>query len=1498
MTGMSLLRQDLGGGRSVEVVNVRGAPNGSAVLEVLCLGFGVEDVVFHWGVHERSGAGWSQPSADVRAGSSPPSREVPGAAQADLPAAGPDGARRVRCTFPEVGQPAAIEFVLHKPPGEWIKAGKLNFIAKIPKFSKELNVAVDRIIAGGATATQWHVADFDLVATPTARGQDCAVIFVTNSSQEMTLHYGPASANGWKFGRDAPFTGARERGILEATAILATEEVTDRLMFVLKRGKNWLKDGQRDFELRIPTNWPALAIGTDAGSSDVQQRKELQQQEDAQRTQADEGKQRLEEMRRKAEEEKVRHDNEQKRQVAEEEMRRKRLLEEAALAKWRTCLATFRDQRKARQIDADVCYHQFQLSDGGGDIDVAAKRVKGGKAFDVEVVACLSHLVVPLESVALLHWGSQAGGRRKKEWQLPPESVLPNDTKIIDAKACQTPFVYADNGVRSLHIRVPAQPGEEGSLVPEIKGICFVIYLPEANRWLKASDGKDCVATFVEEVGVWKGACRDVANKIVEAECDWEHMTLMHRYNLCNDLVKHWEASTHISYSMSRLPSWSTLFRPEDARRQPSFTRMPSHSLLEIDDDDESERMDAEFWSWIFVWQRFSFIKVLDWQRRYNTKPRELAGATDALANKLCSVWKASPSVRLWVRWTLSTLGRGGNRGQEIRDEILHIMHRNKISESAGHFYEQWHQKLHNNTTPDDVGICKALLAFLRSNGNMDQYWRVLRDHGITRERLASYERAITKEPYMHGDKNTLIYEFENYLRILQSVHDALDLQMAVEGAKWCLPKDLVHKLHEICNTASSDPKPKRSESFSDLRGADIGKLDSAHWRFFRIAEARLGLLGMLNDKRAEANVIRPILLLDYALETQQGVLIQGAGSETRLVQLCDQMQALLTSVLGHLPVHRELRVVLLDWMRLAPTCAGLRHNHNAIESALLLKAMCDRVSRVVGEAVDTFQTLMGPKAVFLGNAVGAPKQVLDVFVDEVLRASALFSVSLVLKRLEPQLRSIAQLPPWQMISAVDRPVHGELQVVHRMLHMQDKVFETPTILLSGAVSGEEEVPMGVQAVLVRDAASAPDILSHCAVRARNSGVLLATCFDPAITKKIESDFVGEWVEVICKHDGTLTIEKAARPTADRNTLRSFSRTRSRNISQEFLQSDAKKHVKMNLKDDLKCDWCVRPDQMDSRKVGSKSLNLAKLAPKLPKGVRTPQAVAMPYGAMQKALTHKVNAKWLPRLEECLNKLQPSTSNEDAKVLFCEAQGILNSLNIPEELIDSLRMCMEAVGDKEGERRLLPLYDKMAAWQATKQVWASLFALRPWVSLARANRSFHELNMAVLVQELLPAKYAFVLHTKNPFTDDPDEVYGEIVPGRGETLVGNFPGRALSFRSKKGQEPVVSAFLSKSIQLRTQECLIFRSDSNGEDLEGFAGAGLFESVCARPDIPCLIKFHRLRLVAEPGYRQDLLRRIAQVGRDVELAFGGVAQDIEGCVDPEDRIFIVQSRPQV
>lgn len=39
---------------------------------------------------------------------------------------------------------------------------------------------------------------------------------------------------------------------------------------------------------------------------------------------------------------------------------------------------------------------------------------------------------------------------------------------------------------------------------------------------------------------------------------------------------------------------------------------------------------------------------------------------------------------------------------------------------------EEWHQKLHNNTSPDDVIICQALLAYLEHDLDIRVYWQTL----------------------------------------------------------------------------------------------------------------------------------------------------------------------------------------------------------------------------------------------------------------------------------------------------------------------------------------------------------------------------------------------------------------------------------------------------------------------------------------------------------------------------------------------------------------------------------------------------------------------------------------------------------------------------------------------------------------------------------------------------------------------------------------------------
>lgn len=53
--------------------------------------------------------------------------------------------------------------------------------------------------------------------------------------------------------------------------------------------------------------------------------------------------------------------------------------------------------------------------------------------------------------------------------------------------------------------------------------------------------------------------------------------------------------------------------------------------------------------------------------------------------------------------------------------------------------------------------------------------------------------------------------------------------------------------------------------------------------------------------------------------------------------------------------------------------------------------------------------------------------------------------------------------------------------------------------------------------------------------------------------------------------------------------------------------------------------------------------------------------------------------------------------------------------------------------------------------------------------------------LSICALQVVAAEYAFVVHTANPLTGKRGEVFGEVVLGMGEALVGNFPGRALSF---------------------------------------------------------------------------------------------------------------------
>ncbi|RMZ55539.1 hypothetical protein APUTEX25_000122 [Auxenochlorella protothecoides] len=636
----------------------------------------------------------------------------------------------------------------------------------------------------------------------------------------------------------------------------------------------------------------------------------------------------------------------------------------------------------------------------------------------------------------------------------------------------------------------------------------------------------------------------------------------------------------------------------------------------------------------------------LTWQRNYNTQPRILGAAQERLTHTIAKVYsKTSGMSQEWARLLLTTVGRGGN-AQAVRDDILHIMHRNHIPEKGGTWMEQWHQKLHNNTTPDDVPICEAYLAFLESGGD---------------------------------------------------------------------------------------------------------------------------------------------------------------------------------------------------------------------------QALSDRVV-----------TTLGPLGAALGAAFGAEDWTVRLFAEEVVRAGPAFALSLALSAAEPGLRAAAELGAWQLVSP--GAARGELVAVPSLREVQDRAFPRPTVLLAWEVTGEEEVPAGVVALLSPDA---PDVLSHLAVRARNLAVLFAACHDAAPLRELEA-LEGRVLELDSTAAGAVTWQEADEEEVEGGGGRA---------TPAGVAAGTKKLTRPTTP-----KWCGKwvlgMDEFKQGVVGAKSNNLAGLRGRLPESIQLPASVTIPFGSFEKALESRENRELAKQIRAAVSSVTPHSPGP----ALARCRDLVNQVAVPSALRKELEAGMRAAG--------IPVPQNEERWEAAlcalKAVWASKYNDRAFYSCRKVGLRFDDVRMAVLCQRVVPVRYAFVIHTANPVSGDADEIYAELVIGLGEAIVsGAVPGSALAFSARKDalDAPRVLLYPSKSRALVVADSLILRSDSNGEDLEGYAGAGLYESVTVDATRSVVADYSADDLLMDPGFRRRLMTDVCRVGLEIEQALGS-AQDIEGVVGKDGAITVVQTRPQV
>jgi alpha-glucan,water dikinase len=1020
---------------------------------------------------------------------------------------------------------------------------------------------------------------------------------------------------------------------------------------------------------------------------------------------------------------------------------------------------------EATTTEGDWQRRDFAI-DGGDCLAVAILKYERGTR-----VLLASDSAGPLT----LHWG--LAGKFRHQWLMPPAEFRPPETVDFAKAGVRTPF-YEREGLCWLELDFPPTDAKQRP-----RGINFLLYRPTTDQWLKVN-GQDIYLPLEQgdrkEDGVFGSeTVRDLAEQIIHEEMSRGSWTLMHRFNLCHDLL-------------------------------------------------QGAKDDQDMLALLFVWLRFSFMRQLDWQRNYNTQPRELSHSQERLTTRLAEIYIQHDPSRPWVRLMLSTLGRGGE-GQKVRDEILHIMHRNHLKEVHGHFMEEWHQKLHNNTTPDDVVICEAYLAFLNSNGNLDQFYDTLFQGGVTRERLQSFERPIRTDPEFYPDKrDALSHDFEHFLRILKSVHSGTDLDTAADAARGILDPGLNSMLN----------------SLYEQRHHGTALRDQAE----TITALREGLQARI-PHQGDAHAAREMLYLDLALEQLlRGSLEQARPDDADITGLTD----LVWLVLRNLALNAESAEFQLCARHLRTLLGNADETR---EWALHAKSVTDRVGRALGYWSQGLFTRLQSKAEFMGEAFAADAWTISLFSEEIIRGSAGFLLSLLLRRLEPLLREHAGLGGWQVIS----PAHtaGRVQVVASLHAVQGDTFSTPTVLITDAVAGDEEIPAGVIAVITTDS---PDLVSHVAVRARNTRVLFATCYDDSQFEQLKS-LKGQQLTLDVSAAGDVEYQQA----------------------DSTMENTATESAALTLRRRPFSSWVVAAEQFDETIVGGKSNNLQALRRHLPDWIGFPRSIALPFGVFEQTLGSPENRELAQQLA---SRLQQAA--EDPEIHLPQVRQLLQGLAVPRPLHDALLTTWRDAG--------LPQMDWNLIWQTTKAVWASKWNERAWYSRSARSIDHDDLMMAVLIQQVVAADYAFVIHTVNPLNGRDDEILAEVVPGLGETLVGNYPGRALGFVCNKVDLEVrLLSYPGKSLGLYGSG-VIFRSDSNGEDLERYAGAGLYDSFLAEPPQQRLLDYSDDPLVWDRDFRDKLLRSIARIGLEVERARGS-AQDIEGAVQ-QGEYFVVQTRAQV
>ncbi|MFW8600691.1 PEP/pyruvate-binding domain-containing protein [Desulfobacterota bacterium M19] len=525
----------------------------------------------------------------------------------------------------------------------------------------------------------------------------------------------------------------------------------------------------------------------------------------------------------------------------------------------------------------------------------------------------------------------------------------------------------------------------------------------------------------------------------------------------------------------------------------------------------------------------------------------------------------------------------------------------------------------------------------------------------------------------------------------------------------------------------------------------------------------------------------------------------------------------------------------------------------------LRLKATMDRSRRLADSYTEMVLGLFLKKTKILGQALRVSGNAVKFYCEGDIRASLIFQLSKLNALLLKNIRSIAGLPPWDVIGP--GLASGRLCPAASLDDLTGG--SASRIVLLKQAAGDENISPGISALIL--AHHLPH-LSHLAIRARQAGVVLMVAEDLSLFKKLSRQ-TGKSLTIKATAESVTFIRETAGTTALKPPRAQQPGLSSLLIIHDPLILDLHK---------------ITPANGGAKADGLRRLH--ELARKKGADFNTPPGVVIPFGVMEAALNAGGLTRQYISFKQRIDKLNSPKDFQAAEADLDQMLVVLNydriTTAIKRKFAAGERLMVRSSSSCEDLAATsgAGLYESIAnvesnrIEQALRKVWASLWTRRAVLSRRLNGISVEQAYMAVLIQQMLQPDYSFVMHTVNPVTGRPDEIYLELVAGQGETLASaEFPGTPYRMVcDKKTGQPTMLAFADFSKALRAGR------------REGLAAETVDYSACS--------------LSTNKRARTRLGKRLTAIGCLVEETFGS-PQDIEGAI-VGDRISLVQSRPQI